>query len=261
MVLEECGWLRLSTAGGLSQLFDRLNIHYKRGRDYVHSPDRHYQDKLSRIQLARMRAWYAPERFVFLYLDEFSYTRQPSLAYDYEASGHEYPLARRSHKSDTTFRGIGALNALTGQVTYRQHAQINLRHLADFFTLIRQDYPQAEVIYVALDNWPVHFHPDVMARLQPQDFPWPPKLPRLWPNQPSPRALRDSLPIQLLPLPTYASWLNPIEKLWRWLRQDVLHLHRLSDAWSILKQLVLDFMNQFRFGSTDLLNYVGLLSD
>ncbi|MBK9008807.1 MAG: transposase [Anaerolineae bacterium] len=30
---------------------------------------------------------------------------------------------------------------------------------------------------------------------------------------------------QLTPLlfPTYASWLNPIEKLWKWLKQEVLH--------------------------------------
>ncbi|MBE2197018.1 MAG: transposase, partial [Anaerolinea sp.] len=29
-------------------------------------------------------------------------------------------------------------------------------------------------------------------------------------------------------LPTYASWLNPIEKLWRWLRADVLYNHDLA---------------------------------
>jgi hypothetical protein len=67
------------------------------------------------------------------------------------------------------------------------------------------------------------------------------------------------LPIQLVFLPTYAPWLNPIEKLWRWLRQQVLHLHRLSDAWDQLKQRVLDFMIQFAHGSSELLHYVGLL--
>ena len=32
-------------------------------------------------------------------------------------------------------------------------------------------------------------------------------------------------------LPTDSPWLNPIEKLWRWLPQDVLTLHRLADDW------------------------------
>jgi transposase len=53
--------------------------------------------------------------------------------------------------------------------------------------------------------------------------------------------------------------LNPIEKLWRWLKQDVLHLHRLSSTWQALKQLVAEFLDQFDQGSNDLLSYVGLL--
>jgi hypothetical protein len=70
---------------------------------------------------------------------------------------------------------------------------------------------------------------------------------------------QGNLPIQLLFLPTYASWLNPIEKLWRWLRQQVIHLHGFSDDWPALKARVADFLNQFRNGSTELLRYVGLL--
>jgi len=36
--------------------------------------------------------------------------------------------------------------------------------------------------------------------------------------------------------PTYAPWLNPIEKLWRWLRQEVRKMHRLADDWDTLRQ-------------------------
>ncbi|XGW00636.1 MAG: hypothetical protein ACAF41_21025 [Leptolyngbya sp. BL-A-14] len=32
-----------------------------------------------------------------------------------------------------------------------------------------------------------------------------------------------------------------MEKLWRWLRQKVIHLHRLSDDWNTLQQRVGDF--------------------
>ena len=56
-------------------------------------------------------------------------------------------------------------------------------------------------------------------------------------------------------LPTYAPWLNPIEKLWRWLRQDVLKMHRLASRWSELKERVRTFLNQFAQGSTRLLEY------
>ncbi|MCB8937396.1 MAG: transposase [Ardenticatenaceae bacterium] len=67
------------------------------------------------------------------------------------------------------------------------------------------------------------------------------------------------MPVQLLPLPTYASWLNPIEKLWRWLKQEVLHLHRFSDDWPELREVVASFLDQFATGSDALLRYVGLL--
>jgi transposase len=59
-------------------------------------------------------------------------------------------------------------------------------------------------------------------------------------------------------LPTYAPWLNPIEKLWRWLRQDVLKMHRWVEDWLQVKQRVHDFLDQFAQGSPDLLRYVGL---
>jgi hypothetical protein len=63
----------------------------------------------------------------------------------------------------------------------------------------------------------------------------------------------------MLCLPTYASWCNPIEKLWRWLEQDILHLHRLSDDWAALKQAVACFLDGFADQSLELLRYVGLL--
>ena len=74
-------------------------------------------------------------------------------------------------------------------------------------------------------------------------------------------ARHGKLPIKILQLPTYASWANPIEKLWRWVRQSVLHLHRLSDDWSELRQRIRDFILSFRKGSNELLRYVGLLPD
>jgi transposase len=100
---------------------------------------------------------------------------------------------------------------------------------------LRAAYPQAERIYLVQDNWPVHHLPEVRAAL----------------------AQHHLTPLFL---PTYASWLNPIEKLWRWLKQDVLHLHRLAHDLDTLRQQVIAFLEQFATGSKSLLRYVGLLS-
>jgi hypothetical protein len=259
MLAESCPWLNLRSTSALSQLLKRLRISYKRGRDYFHSPDPDYNEKLNLITRMRRQTFDHPERYTFLYLDELTYYRQPTLAYGYEAMGHSQPLAQRSYHRNTHFRVLGALNARSGQLSYRQRSQTDTACLANFWYQVREDYPDAQTIYIVVDNWPVHFHPDVLAPLQAQNFPFPLPLPANWPAEPSARAKIDTLPIQLLCLPTYASWLNPIEKLWRWLKQDILHLHRLSDDWQALKLRVDSFLANFSHGSTELLSYVGLL--
>lgn len=258
-LLRCCEWLQIRSPSGLWRLLERLGIRYKRARDYVHSPDREYATKVAYLQSCWHITCAEPEQYVLLYLDEFAFERQPTLARAYHQRGQTCPLARRSQRSNTQCRGLGALNALTGQVLYVQRTHITTAVLSAFYAQIAAAYPQAETIFVVQDNWPVHVHPDVLARLQPQHSPFWPHTPDNWPTQSSRRAVHDTLPIQLCFLPTYSPWLNPIEKLWRWLRQQVLHLHRFSDKWEQLKQRVLDFIAQFHFGSIPLLHYVGLL--
>ncbi len=62
-------------------------------------------------------------------------------------------------------------------------------------------------------------------------------------------------------LPTYAPWLNPIEKLWRWLRVDVLKMHRFVSQWGAFRTQVNGFLDQCATSSDDLLRYVGLKGD
>src|SRR5207249_7514520 len=131
-----------------------------------------------------------------------------------------------------------------------------------FYQQVRAASPEVQRIWIVQDNWPVHFHPDVLVALEPKPPPFPFPRPKDWPDKPSPAAVKRwadlHLPIQLVPLPTYASWCNPIEKLWRKLKQDVLHLHHLADDLATLRAAVGTFLQQFATGSTDLLRSVGL---
>lgn len=97
----------------------------------------------------------------------------------------------------------------------------------------REAYPSHARVVVAWDNWPVHAHPKVLAAAAEHR-------------------------VELLFLPTYAPWTNPIEKLWGWLQRDVLAMHRLADQWDGLRQRVLDFLARFDGPSPDLLGVVGL---
>jgi transposase len=98
---------------------------------------------------------------------------------------------------------------------------------------VQARYPAAERIYIALDNWPVHFQSDVLTASQHS------KITKVF-------------------LPTYAPWLNPIEKVWRKLKQELLHLHRYSSHWKDLQERVGDWLLHYDQPSPDLLHYVGL---
>lgn len=257
-VQRVCTWLHKLTPQGVWQILKRLQIHYKRGRDYVHSPDSAYVAKLRDVHVQVQALPSAQGVSVVLFTDELTYYRQPTLARTYELAGRVYPLARRSYSANTHRRIVATLDAFTGQVVYYQGSLIGVKELVRFYERVVAAYASAQTIYLVEDNWPIHFHPDVLAALQPQTCPWPWHRPANWGTEPSPKARHLNLPIQILPLPTYASWTNPSEKLWRWLKQDVLHLHRLADQWDELKERVDHFLAQFARGSTELLRYVGL---
>lgn len=191
--------------------------------------------------------------------------RQPTLARAYEEKGAHQPLAERSYKSDTITRIVASLDHMPGKVVYVRASRIGISQLVEFYIKLRIAYPQAERIYVVQDNWPVHVHPDVLVALEPQETQWLRPVPGNWPATPGAAAIRKwgdlNLPIQAVPLPTYASWLNPIEKLWRWLKQDLMHMHKLADNLSKLRDNIDRFLDQFAHGSQALLRYVGLCDD
>src|SRR5207302_7644723 len=138
------------------------------------------------------------------------------------------------HSKEQQWRTIGALNALTGQVNYLDAYIVGRAKVIEFYGRLVETYPQASKLYVIQVNWSIHDHADVREAL------------RQWPQ------------VEPVWLPTYAPWLNPIEKLWRWLRQDVLKLHRLAGDWASLRGRVNQFLGQFATGSHALLHYVGL---
>jgi transposase len=245
-----------ASRSGILRVLAKYKLRRKRGRDHLHSPDPRYQEKISYLRTVKARVA-AAGAAVLLYADEVTYYRQPSLGYGYAEAGSAEPRAERSLRSNSTTRVIGALDAATGRVVSLQQGKIGVPAILRFFRDLVATYP-GQRIFLVLDNWPVHFHPDVLAALEPQTSPFPFFRPPSWSDQPSPRAKRLDLPIQLVPLPTYSPWLNPIEKLWRWLKQDVLHLHRSAHNVPALRALVLDFLARFRHASDDLLRYAGL---
>lgn len=231
----------------------------------MHSPDPDYEAKLAWVADLRAAVRSSPGRLVLVYLDEFTFYRQPTLANAWEERGPPQARAERSHRSNTPTRLVAGLDLLDGRVLYRRRSKIGIEDLVGFLADLRRAYPEAERIYAVQDNWPLHFHADVLVALEKQQRLWSLPRPGNWSDEPSRKARARwgqlQLPIQIVQLPTYASWTNPIEKLWRKLRQEVVHLHRLADQLEVLRLEVDRFLDRFGQGSPPLLHYVGLLPD
>lgn len=259
---DMCVWLYPLTLAGVHSVLKRLGVVWKRARSCVLSPDGAYAAKVALIEQHRQEAAASDGRTVLVYLDEISIERQPTLANDYEEEGDEQPRARRSHHSDTISRVVGTLDCSDGRVVFARASKITLATLVAFYKDLCASYPDAERIYVVQDNWPVHSHPDVLVALEEQLTPFAWRRPSNWSDEPSAKARKKwgdlKLPIQIVQLPTYASWLNPIEKLWRKLRQDVTHLHEWAEDLPRLRSEIDRFLEQFAGGSDELLRYVGL---
>lgn len=231
--------LGVSSLSGLCRRLQKWRISRKRSRDYLHSPDPLYQEKVAAVQERLASAKAHPDQEVMLYADEFTLYRQPAAGTAYHPRGRggkAQPRARRSYRANTKWRVVGALNAHTGRVSFRAGAHAGRKELRSFLRQLRAEYGPGLRITLVWDNWPVHFHPEVLKAAQEAD-------------------------IELLFLPTYAPWTNPIEKLWGQLKDELLRLHPWADLWDPLKAAVQTFLASFSRGSPALLHRVGLLPE
>ena len=226
------------TLGGVWRALERRGLGLRSGVVQHYSPDPDYTSKCDKLFKCMSDAAAAPGRVVLVFLDEMGYARWPDPACDWTSRAPDAPpLADRAGSPNRLWRIIGALNALTGRVDFLDDYIVGRAKVIKFYEQLDRAYPAAERLLVVQDNWSIHTHEDVSEAL------------KRWPR------------IEPVWLPTYAPWLNPIEKLWRWLRQDVLKLHRLAGDWPSLRGRVNQFLGQFATGSHALLRYVGLLGE
>lgn len=227
-------WLNNYTLSGVWRHLQRLGLRLRSARVQQFSPDPQYADKVLDLEMALWEARRYPNTVVAVFLDQMGFARWPDPAVDWAGVT---PVADRRGSKQGLWRTMGALNAWTGQVTYVDGYIVGRAKVIACYQRLVEAYPDAERIYAIQDNWSIHKHPDVLEALT------------QWPQ------------IEPVWLPTYAPWLNPIEKLWRWVKQDVLKMHRLAEDWRAVRDRVRQFLDQFAQGSDRLLEYVGLLGN
>ena len=148
--------------------------------------------------------------------------------------GRQQPRLPYACKNNTLARVVGFMNASSGTVHSTHMKQVTAVRLAETLEMAVHHYPEAETITVVWDNWPNHHSKKVLEVVSTH--------PRL----------------RLLPLPTYAPWLNKIEKFWRRLRQDLTHAHPWCDDFREFLRQLRTQLSHYSEGCIDLLRYVGL---
>lgn len=223
----------VQTVSGLWRVLNKLDIRFRRSWEYMLSPDPKAALKLAEIEQAKQAAQEQPEQVVTLWMDELTLYRLPSVSWAWCDRQGRAQKTHMSSGNNTKLRLVGALNHITGQMSVRQRSVIGKIQLGHFYEQLRQTYPQAERIYAIQDCWPVHQIDTVLLAAQQQG-------------------------ITPLFLPTYSSWRNPIEKVWRKLKQEVVHMHPWADDWQRFKDEIQAFFHPFTKPNSTLLRYVGL---
>jgi transposase len=185
---------------------------------------------------ARAAAAADPERVRVVYADEVTCYRQPVVRQDWQlagSGGRNQKKAPCCHAANSKYRYLATLDACTGRVLFCAHSRMAVQRIAAFLRNVRRAYGPHMALYLVWDNWPMHYYDLVLS------------------------AAAESN-ITLLYLPTYAPWTNPIEKLWRKMRDEVTAMHRDSDRWPDHKAKLRDFLTAYDRDAPDLLRYVGL---
>jgi transposase len=230
-------WLARYSLSGVWRVLRRLHIRLRQGRPQLFSPDPAYQQKEERLLAVLREVAVSRGRKVVVFVDEFTLYHWPLLARDWCSLLDPPPIARRAPPGERRCRVVSGLEASSGTVVSLRAPAIGTPVFCRFLEKVAARFSAAERIFIVLDNWPVHHAPEVSATCA--------RLSRL----------------ELVFLPTYAPWLNPIEKLWDALKDAVLRLHRRAGQWKLLRAEADAFLAHFALGSEDLLHRVGLRGD
>lgn len=128
---------------GVWYFLQRLRLRVKRGRTQNgHSPDLEFQRKIRRIRGVLGYCRRHQHRAVMVSVDEFSFHRQPLVSRAWWRMGRRHqPPVKRAQKSNTRGRIVGAVNCVTGTVTYTMASKITMSAFCTFLRKIRAQYP------------------------------------------------------------------------------------------------------------------------
>ncbi len=150
---------------------------------------------------------------MLFYQDEARLSRYPTLTRMWVRKGTQYQIP--TDDDHTTFWVYAVTNPLTGKVHYRIEDPFSGEGFRRLLEQIRRHYPKVQIVLIT-DRASIH-RKKVVAEY-----------------------LSEDGRMRLYNLPSYSPFLNRIERLWKWLRRRVTHIH-LFESLAEMKEAVRHF--------------------
>lgn len=179
---------------GMRQLLHRLDFVYKKAKTIPGKANAESQQAyLDFLEKTREKKG---EKDAHYYLDGVHPQHNTQLAYGWIKKGKDKIVKSNSGRQRINING--ALNADTLEVVMRTDDTINAQSTLKLFEMLEQKHPEANSIFITLDNARYYKNKLIMAYL-------------------------ETSKIKLLFLPAYSPNLNLIERLWKFMRKIVLY--------------------------------------
>jgi DDE superfamily endonuclease len=211
-------------------------LHYRVIRPVlsINSPDPDYQIKAEHLEQCQKQA--RQGEMILLYEDEVDLNLLPGVIRCWTKCGKQRKILTPGQNQKRY--GFGAVNFITGQMTYRVGERKNSDGFCALVEQIVADYCPGETyqgpkIGLVVDNYIIHRSKKTLACLE---------------------KYTDRL--EIIPLPTYAPKLNLIELLWKYLRRKVTHNH-LFETMAKLIEAVEDFLKSLNEHRVVILSVIG----
>jgi transposase len=199
----------------LRVLLDRSGLSFQRTRSWKWSPDPDFTVKAERV-LALYRE--PPADGPVVCFDEMG----PIQLIPHQGAGWAPRGHPERHRATYNRRGgvrylFGALDVHADRLTGRLRAHKSARDVLGFLHTIRMRYPARQRIHLVMDNLSTHWTPDI----------------RIWAAESN---------VELVPTPTYASFLNRIECHFWAIGEFVINNADYRD-WDALARAMADYIN------------------
>lgn len=198
--------------GGMTDLLHRMGFSFKKPKAVPGKADRKKQEKF-----IKQYNGVKPHGLVY-FADSTHPMFNPVMGYGWIKKGQDFEIKTNSGRFHLNINGAIEINTMN--VIARSCNVVNRDSICELLRAIRNKNPEKDKIYLVLDNAPYNRAKKV-------------------------KKLAKKLKIRLLYLPPYSPNLNPIERLWKFMKKKMM-ANKYYDTFDDFKHEVMEFFRGIR---------------